>query len=203
MKFKRLSEDKIQIIVSSEDLEKRQVKKWDLMPNSPKAQELFQEMLEEAYHECGFEVDSETQLMVEAYPMTAESLVIIVTKIKQKSFIKDIIPRDDEDDDELFDDLEDEDLSEFESENLVYVFKDFEDVVQVSKVIWLDYLEKCSVYKYKNAYYLAFPSSDNLSDHAIGMLGEYGTLVHSAECFFKEHGQTMIKDNALTVLASL
>lgn len=28
MKFKRLSDDKVQIIVSSEDLEKRDVKKW-------------------------------------------------------------------------------------------------------------------------------------------------------------------------------
>ena len=41
MKFKRLSDDKLQIIISQEDLNLRALKKWDLAPYNPQAQELF------------------------------------------------------------------------------------------------------------------------------------------------------------------
>jgi len=195
MKFKRLSEDKIQIIVSSEDLEKRNVKKWDFMPNSPKAQEFFQEMLDQAYEECGFEVDADTQLMVEAYPMTSDSLVITVTKVRQLDK--------DEYDDELLDDLEDEEIAELESDELVYLFKDFEDVIQFCKQINGDYRDGSNMYKLGNVYYLTFLEPDNLSDHALGMLGEYGNIVHLAEAYLAEHGKLMIKDKAIEVMANL
>jgi len=202
MKFKRLSNDKVQIIVSSEDLEKRDVKKWDLMPNSPKAQEFFQEMLDQAYEECGFEVDSDTQLMVEAYPMTTDSLVITLTKVKRN--FRDIIEHDlDDDTEELFDDFEDEEIAELESDELIYLFREFEDAVQLAKHIKDDYKEPCTMYKHDNVYYLVFLEPDNLSDHALGMLGEYGALVHLAEAYLLEYGQTMIKNDAIKVLANL
>ncbi|MFZ7104044.1 MAG: adaptor protein MecA [Peptococcaceae bacterium] len=202
MKFKRLSDDKVQIIVSSEDLEKRDVKKWDLMPSSPRAQELFQEMLDQAYEECGFEVDSETQLMVEAYPMTTDSLVITLTKVKQSA--KDLLESDyDEDTEELYDDLEDEEIAELESDELVYMFKEFEDAVQLCKLINGDYQDKCNMYKLGNVYYLVFANPDSLSDHALGMLGEYSNLVHLSEAYLLEHSKMMIEENAVKVLAGL
>lgn len=204
MKFKRLSDDKIQIIISSEDLEKRDVKKWDLMPNSPRAQELFQEMLEQAYEECGFEVDSETQLMVEAYPMTAESLVITVTKVRSKNNIRELLGADlDEDDDVLLDEYEDEDYSDLESNDLVYRFNDFEDTVQLANIIDMDYQDECSMYKKGNDYFLTFAIPDKLSDHALSMLGEYGCIKHIAEAYLKEHAKLMIDKNAIKVLSSL
>jgi len=202
MKFKRLSDDKVQIIVSSEDLEKRDVKKWDLMPSSPKAQELFQEMLDQAYDECGFEVDSETQLMVEAYPMTTDSLVITLTKVKHAD--KDLFDHDfEEDGEELFDDLEDEEIAELESDELVYLFRDFEDIVQLCKQISGEYHKNCNLYKLGNVYYLVFADPDSLSDHGLGLLGEYGNLVHLAEAYLFEHGKIMVEKDAVNVLASL
>lgn len=200
MKFKRLSDDKVQIIISSEDLEKRDVKKWDLMPSSPRAQELFQEMLDQAYEECGFEVDSETQLMVEAYPMTTDSLVITLTKVKHK----DAYDADyDEDTDDLYDELDEEGFAELASEELIYLFKDFEDTVQLSKLLKGDYREKCSMYKLGQVYYLVFSDPDSLTDHALGMLGEYSSLVHLSEAYLVEHGQLMIQNEAVKVLAAM
>jgi len=202
MKFKRLSDDKVQIIVSSEDLEKRDVKKWDLMPSSPKAQELFQEMLDQAYEECGFEVDSETQLMVEAYPMTTDSLVITLTKVKHNE--KDVFETDyDEDADDLYEDVDEEELAELESDELIYLFKDFEDAVQLAKLICNDYPERSSMYKLGEVYYLVFLNPDSLTDHALGMLGEYSNLVHLSEAYLLEHGRQMIENEAVKVLANL
>ncbi|MFZ5943265.1 MAG: adaptor protein MecA [Bacillota bacterium] len=202
MKFKRLSDDKVQIIVSSEDLEKRDVKKWDLMPSSPKAQELFQEMLDQAYEECGFEVDSDTQLMVEAYPMTTDSLVITLTKVKQSE--KDILDTDyDEDLEDAYNELDDEELAELASDELVYMFKSFEDVVQLCKLINGDYLGRSNMYKMGNVFYLTFIDPDNLTDHSLGMLGEYSNLVHLSEAYLMEHGKIMIQKDAVTKMAGL
>jgi adapter protein MecA 1/2 len=200
MKFKRLSDDKVQIIISSEDLEKRDVKKWDLMPSSPRAQELFQEMLDKAYEECGFEVDSETQLMVEAYPMTTDSLVITLTKVKHKdSFDIDY----DEDNDDLYDELDEEEIAELASDELIYLFRNFEDAVQLSKLLVGDYNEKCSMYKLGQVYYLVFSNPDSLTDHALGMLGEYSSLIHLSEAYLLEHGQLMIKNETIKVLGAM
>ncbi|MGI6224840.1 MAG: adaptor protein MecA [Peptococcales bacterium] len=202
MKFKRLSDDKVQIIVSSEDLEKRDVKKWDLMPSSPRAQELFQEMLDKAYEECGFEVDSETQLMVEAYPMTRDSLVITLTKVKHNE--KEFFDSDYEDDNEAFyDDMDEEDFADLASDELIYLFKDFEDVVQLCKTLGSGYQEQCSMYKLGKVYYLVFLNPDALTDYALGMLGEYSSLVHLSEAYLLEHGQRMIENETIQILATM
>ncbi|SMB83202.1 adapter protein MecA 1/2 [Desulfonispora thiosulfatigenes DSM 11270] len=218
MKFKRINEDKIQIIISSEDLERKQVKKWDLMPNSPRAQELFQEMLEQAYNECGFEVDSDTQLMVEAYPMTSESLVVIVTKLKQKQkrhtnkeknllfrtadeMMEDIEQFEDYMSD--LDESEEEDLSPYLSKDLVYAFASFENAVQLSKTMTSDFEGVSSLYKFKNSYYLVFKIAEQVSEYQRVRIGEYGQSKIYDSSFLDEHGELLIKDNAINVLGSL
>ena len=81
MKFNLVNDDKLQIIISKEDMAKRDMRKGDLVPHNPEAQKLFQEILEEAREACGFDVGQDTQLMIEALPMTGESMLITVTKI--------------------------------------------------------------------------------------------------------------------------
>lgn len=46
MKIRKINEDKVQIIITNQDLEERDFKKWELMPISPKAQEFFQDILD-------------------------------------------------------------------------------------------------------------------------------------------------------------
>ena len=54
MKFNRLDDNKLQIIMNKDDLRKRNIAKWDLLPYNPQAQKVFQDILDEAYEECGF-----------------------------------------------------------------------------------------------------------------------------------------------------
>ena len=82
MKIKKINDDKVQIIITNQDLEERDFKKWELMPISPKAQELFQDLLDMAYHECGFQIEEDSQLMVEAYPLSVDSIAVIMTKVR-------------------------------------------------------------------------------------------------------------------------
>ena len=82
MKFNLVNDDKLQIIISKEDMAKHDMQKWDLAPHNPDAQKLFYEIMEQAREACGFDVGNNAQLMIEAYPMTGESLLLTVTKLK-------------------------------------------------------------------------------------------------------------------------
>ena len=46
MKFNLVNDDKLQIIISKEDMAKHDMQKWDLAPHNPDAQKLFYEILE-------------------------------------------------------------------------------------------------------------------------------------------------------------
>ena len=46
MKFNRVNDDKLQVIISKEDLQKHNLKKWDFLPYNPMVQKLFQDILE-------------------------------------------------------------------------------------------------------------------------------------------------------------
>ena len=65
MKFNMVNDDKLQIIISKEDMEKHDMQKWDLTPHNPDAQKLFYEIMEQAREACGFDVGNNAQLMIE------------------------------------------------------------------------------------------------------------------------------------------
>ena len=200
MKFKRISENKIQVIISKDDLDKKNVQKWDLMPNSQNAQELFQEMLEQAYDECGFEVDPETQLMVEAYPMTIDSLIVTLTKVSKvdKSYFQSFI------DEDLFDDYDEfDEFVDIESNELIYEFKDLDDVIDLSGQISQLYFGKSDLYKFQNQYYLVIKNPEKMLESTIGTLGEYGNVVRFHDCLLSERAQVMIKDDAINKLSQV
>ena len=81
MKFNMINKDKLQIIISEEDLKDRKLGRMDFMPHHPEAQQLLHDILEEAREACGFDVGNNAQLMIEAFPMTGKSILITVTKL--------------------------------------------------------------------------------------------------------------------------
>ena len=170
------------------------------MPNSHNAQELFQEMLDQAYEECGFEVDPETQLMVEAYPMTIDSLIVTLTKVNKidKSFFQSFI------DEDLFDDYDEfEEFTDIESNELIYEFKDLEEIFQLASQISPLYLGKSDLYKFQDKYYLVFKDPEKLLESSIGTIGEYGSNARFHDCLLAERGNLMIKDDALKKLSQI
>jgi adapter protein MecA 1/2 len=80
LKIERLSENKIKCTLNKADLKEKQVKLSELAYGSPKARELFQEMMQQASIELGFDVDN-TPLMIEAVPINPDCLILIVTKV--------------------------------------------------------------------------------------------------------------------------
>ena len=67
LKIERLSENQIRCTLNKADLADKQLKISELAYGSPKAKELFREMMQQASNELGFEVD-DIPLMIEAIP---------------------------------------------------------------------------------------------------------------------------------------
>ena len=81
MKIERISENQIRCTLSRGDLAERQIDLSELAYGSEKARRLFHEMIEAAADEVGFEVDN-APLMVEAIPLSADSIMLIVTRVE-------------------------------------------------------------------------------------------------------------------------
>jgi len=80
MKLERINENQIRCTLNLSDLQARHVSPVELAYGTEKARKLFDEMMEHALHELGFEANG-TPLMIEATPVGGNSLVLVITKI--------------------------------------------------------------------------------------------------------------------------
>lgn len=197
MRIKKINDNKVQIIITSQDLEDRNFKKWEIMPIGPKAQELFQDLLEMAYQECGFEIDEDSQIMVEAYPLTIDSFVVVMTKVRAE-LVSEHIHLSQQLQQEL-----DEDLTSERGENQVWAFENLENCCQACSRLTPEYLEQSVLFKYEDTYYLSVKIMTEALDEINALLGEYGNWVPLDESFLTEYGKILIKREAVTNLASL
>jgi len=200
MKFRKISEDKVQIILTIQDLEERDFKRWELMPMSPKLQEFFHDLLERAYKECGFEVNDESQLVVEAYPLNLDTFAIILTRIPAGSQIESggllHLHHFDKDDEEDY---------EYEERGCrqVWQFPDLESCTVASASVDPESIETSTLYKYEIKYYLALTAMPDRHLDVAAVLGEYGEWSLAGKPFYAEYAQVLIESNAVTNLASL
>lgn len=81
MKIERINENQIRCTLTSGDLSSRNLNLGELAYGTLKAKNLFREMIQKASAEFGFEADN-TPLMVEAIPLSGESIMLIITKIE-------------------------------------------------------------------------------------------------------------------------
>ena len=204
MKFNLVNDDKLQIIISKEDMAKHDMQKWDLAPHNPDSQKLFYEILEEAREACGFDVGNNAQLMIEAYPMTGESLLLTVTKLKggqpRLPFDLDIEGLGQALMDELG--IEDE-LPEIQAEEAVYRFETLEDVIQAAHLLKPSYDGASQLLRYESFYYLVLQEKEWLTDSGTAVLMEFGDEIRTVSEFFVEHGQMVMAERALEILAAL
>lgn len=64
-------------------------------------------------------------------------------------------------------------------------------------------LEESALYKYLDEYYLAVNTIALGVEDVAAVLGEYGDWIPVDAAFFKEHGQTILKREAVVNLASI
>lgn len=81
MKIERINDNQIRCTLTSFDLSVRNINLVELAYGTEKARKLFREMIQKASNEVGFEAD-DIPLMVEAIPLSSESIMLVITKIE-------------------------------------------------------------------------------------------------------------------------
>lgn len=81
MKIEKLNDNQIRCTLTRADLAERQLKLSELAYGTEKAKALFQDMMQQASFDFGFEAE-DIPLMIEAIPASADSLVLIITKVE-------------------------------------------------------------------------------------------------------------------------
>lgn len=81
MKIEKINENQIRCTLTREDLASRHIKLSELAYGTEKARRLFREMMEQASYEFGFEAE-DIPLMIEAIPLSTDSILLIVTKVE-------------------------------------------------------------------------------------------------------------------------
>ncbi|MFR8548177.1 MAG: adaptor protein MecA [Lachnospiraceae bacterium] len=80
MKIEKISDKQIRCTLTREDLANREIKLAELAYGSDKAKALFQDMMQVAAQDFGFEADN-TPLVIEAIPLSMDSIILIITKV--------------------------------------------------------------------------------------------------------------------------
>ena len=81
MKIEKLNENQIRCTLTRADLAERQLHLSELAYGTEKVKSLFHDMMQQAAFEFGFEAE-DIPLMIEAIPASADSIVLIITKVE-------------------------------------------------------------------------------------------------------------------------
>lgn len=81
MKIEKVNDHQIKCTLTSADLANRELKISELAYGSEKAKTLFRDMMQQAAFEFGFEAEN-IPLMIEAIPIGADSIILIITKVE-------------------------------------------------------------------------------------------------------------------------
>jgi adapter protein MecA 1/2 len=206
MKIEKVNENIIKVTISLNDLEERNIDLSSLNYNSPAAQELFWEMMEQAEVQFGFNA-SDSQLIFEASPDSTEGFIVTITKM---------------DEDGEFESIQKYIKSRFRNTDLrvkkknkkvcstilIYSFVALDDLCLLSKKICTLYTGDSSVYKYKDTYYLVLTRSNFNTQNAKffeALLHEFGTKITNLgfyEGYLNEYGDKIIEYDAINILNS-
>ncbi len=81
MKIEKINENQIRCTLTKQDLAERQIKLSELAYGTEKVKNLFRDMMQQAAYEFGFEAE-DIPLMIEAIPLSADTIVLVVTKVE-------------------------------------------------------------------------------------------------------------------------
>ena len=130
MKIEKVNDHQIRCTLTRDDLAKRDLKITELAYGTDKAKELFQDMMQQANIEFGFDAE-DTPLMIEAIPINSECIVLIITKVEDpdeldtrfSNFAPSVHEEDEEDEDYEDEDYEEDDYEEDDDEDVMSLFK--------------------------------------------------------------------------------
>ena len=199
MKIEKLTENKIRVIINSDELETKDLNVHTIMTKAIETQDIFGTILKKAEKEVNFYTDG-CKLLIEAFSSLEDVLVFTITKfssdnetkkkklvVKRKSFSK-------------------------ASNYVICQFQNFEafcefcnTIKSLHKVDVAKLSKNIALYEWKHNYYLILKNINTQYENSglfYSTLSEFGKLVSFSEHFeskLLEHGKVVIKKNAIDI----
>ena len=207
MKVEKISENQIKLILTSADLKENNIKLEELIKPSDKTQDLFRDLMEKAFSQCGFEVDN-TPLMVEATPISVDGLMIIVTKLPDKNSQKDSLA--------LI--AQNKDLRRYKKKGIamlkteplsddnivIYSFTCLDNAIDASVRIAGMFTGFSELYKHNKKYFLILQSdkkeNNDLTEYVLNEYGNKYTSNVLTKYYLIEHGNVLIHNPAVKTI---
>lgn len=187
MKMERITNNKIKIFLTLDDLMDRGITKEDIVGNSLKVQKMFQEMVEEACDNLNFKMMG--AIAIEIFTLPAQGLIIIISK----------------EEDENWGDVEEFNLrvKYDDCPHILYFFNDFEDLIQLSYQLTNQGLLNSTLYFYNEHYYLLIENvQETIYDKVISIAAEYGNASTLTLHRMNEYGACIIEKEAIHVITT-
>lgn len=198
LKFEKLNEDKIRIVLDMKDLEEKNIDFHSFVSQSIESQQLFLDMLDEAEEKIGF-ITKDYKLMIEALALAGGDFILTVTRIEKeldriklkKVKIKRKTPR-------------------LDINPLIYSFSTFEDFCSFCTFFSNNHMQnynklikKDSLYVHNSTYYLVLTSiltEQNQKNSLYFSITEFAEYIKNPEIFerkLKEYGKLLIPNKAI------
>ncbi len=231
MKIERINDNQIKCTLNRSDLAARQIKLSELAYGSEKTKDLFQDMMEQAETEVGFDA-SDLPLMVEAIPVSMDCIVLMITKVEDPDDIdtdfSELVMMNEEE--SLGDSLFSNDfsgslpLSPFASNAVAQIhekittsveklfsFANLDIVIDFAHHLKGIYDGVNTLYKDNdsNKFYLLLSKSSHTEKEfgfVCNLALEYGSrepMSHARGAFLNEHCEKMLEKSALQILANV
>ncbi|MFB7302899.1 adaptor protein MecA [Heyndrickxia sporothermodurans] len=213
MEIERINENAVKFYISYGDIEERGFNREEIWYDRERSEELFWEMMDEIHHEEEFVPEGPLWIQVQALD---KGLEVLVTKAQlSKDGQRFELPISEEKLKELpINDRLEEFLDEhFQSKGLqeedeildfMLAFKDFEDVISLSKQSGLDdIITKLLSYNNKYYLYVEFPEEvfdEESIDNVLSILLEYGEESSFTVHRLQEYGNTIIDGNVFDTI---
>lgn len=193
MRVERLSQDKVRIFLTFDDLLERGIEKDDMWRDIPKVHDLFNDMMDQAHEEVGFTVNG--PVAVEVYALPAQGMVVIVTRGRSDSTSNS--------EDIDFDDIYEMQVTLEESDDIIFFFRDFEYLIQAAQRIETIVEDGGKAYLYQGRYYLVFENTEIEQegyDRLIAILSEFGEASTTTKYMLAEYGKVIVEEDAVGTL---
>ena len=166
VQIKKINNDKLKVILSSNDLDEKNIDIDSFLANSIESQDLFFEILDLAEEQYDFNIEN-NKAIVEA--ITLDNNIFILTITKLKSELK----------------------NSYNSSSKIYFFESIDDIFSIYNILNENNinLDNTYIYEFFNKYYLL---SSNISDNIENILLEYSSPINNPlffESILVEHAK--------------
>lgn len=201
MKVERVDENKIKVVIDSEEAKEMNITPKMISENTPEVQKMFWQAIHMAEEEEAFLVEG-AKLFVETIPSCEDGIGMFITRVCSESELDEAVENCG-----YKGKLKRNTISETErprKRKFIFRFSDFDAVCDGAQMLARRYFGNSTLYKMEGKFYLYLVPEDALSAYEADIiLSEFGDKMPHGQYThgrLNEYGKIMIENNSLEVL---